>query len=77
MELDQSTDKYVILNGQHRFEAAKRAGIEALFCNIYSGITDDERRSLRANPDVGKPDSFLVIIGKYSEWVILFFNLDA
>jgi hypothetical protein len=70
VEAGVGPDEYLILNGQHRFLAAKKLGIKELGCNIYKNITAIQRQFLAANSELHYSDDFYVRAFRYNQWVI-------
>lgn len=70
--------KYKIINGHHRFEAAKSISSppRTFHCVVYKDLTEKQRLVLLANAPSGKSeDSFFEISAKFMPFVICFLTL--
>ena len=44
--VSQREGKYYVVDGQHRLEAAKRAGVEEVICQVHTGLVYEEEAEL-------------------------------
>lgn len=54
--VQEMQNHYVLIDGQHRFEAAKRLGHSSIVCNIYRNLSDDQRRRIEIESNYTKED---------------------
>lgn len=73
-------DKYAVIDGQNRMEAAKRVGVHALLCQVFEGLTIQEEAKIFAEQDenitrVSSADKFKALLVMGDETCMLIKNI--
>lgn len=67
-------DSYRIVDGHRRYQAARNAGIETIYCDVRHNLTDFDRRLIRVRVDAqhkvwNEPEQYEAVAQLYSQWL--------